>query len=89
MCMFGYITSDIDNMQRFSHVFSAESKEKASEILTAICKGYKDHMKTPEKDKDTLTVRKSTGNKRTSQEVETKDGRKVKLYFHLLAHIKI
>lgn len=48
MCMFGYITSDIDNLQRFSHVFSAESKEKASDILTAICKGYKEGMKTPQ-----------------------------------------
>lgn len=42
MCMFGYITSDIDNLQRFSHVFSAESKEKASEILSAICQGYRE-----------------------------------------------
>ena len=65
MCMFGYITSDIDNLQvgtiniktyftlinpsqRFSHVFSAESKDKASEILTAICKGYKEGMKQPQ-----------------------------------------
>ena len=65
MCMFGYITSDIDNLQvgtiymktyftliipsqRFSHVFSAESKDKASEILTAICKGYKEGMKLPQ-----------------------------------------
>ena len=24
--MFGYITSDISNMQRFSHVYSTESK---------------------------------------------------------------
>ena len=87
--MFGYITSDIDNLQvgtiyedilyidyslfgtqidntrlgprkerhkkqlfnhsqRFSHVFSAESKDKASEILTAICKGYKEGMKQPQ-----------------------------------------
>merc|ERR1712158_317191 len=48
MCMFGYITSDIDNLQRCSHVFSAESKDKASEILTAICKGYKEGMKLPQ-----------------------------------------
>jgi hypothetical protein len=26
LCMFGYITSDIHNLQRFSHVFSASSK---------------------------------------------------------------
>jgi len=77
MCMFGYITSDIDNMQRFSHVFSAESKDKASEILTAICKGYKDNMKTPEKEKETHTMRKSSANKRLSQESENKDARKV------------
>ena len=77
MCMFGYITSDIDNMQRFSHVFSAESKEKASEILTAICKGYKDNMKTPEKEKETHTMRKSSASKRLSQESENKEGRKV------------
>ena len=35
-------------LQRFSHVFSAESKDKASEILTAICKGYKEGMKQPQ-----------------------------------------
>jgi len=80
MCMFGYITSDIDNMQRFSHVFSAESKEKASEILTAICKGYKDNMKTPEKEKDTHTMKKSSASKRLSQEAENKEGRKAQTY---------
>ena len=68
MCMFGYITSDIDNMQRFSHVFSAESNDKASEILTAIWKGYKDNMKTQYKEKDTHIMRKSSANKRLSQE---------------------
>jgi len=77
MCMFGYITSDIDNMQRFSHVFSAESREKASEILTAICKGYKDNLKSPAKEKETNTVRKSSASKRLSQESENKDSRKV------------
>ena len=77
MCMFGYITSDIDNMQRFSHVFSAESREKASEILTAICKGYKDNLKSPAKEKEMLTVRKSSASKRLSQESEIKDSRKV------------
>lgn len=77
MCMFGYITSDIDNMQRFSHVFSAESREKASEILTAICKGYKDNLKSPAKEKEMLTVRKSSASKRLSQESENKDSRKV------------
>ena len=38
----------INPSQRFSHVFSAESKDKASEILTAICKGYKEGMKQPQ-----------------------------------------
>ena len=53
MCMFGYITSDIDNLQRFSHVFSAESKDKASEILTAICRGYKEGIsRTPQPNKE-------------------------------------
>ena len=74
MCMFGYITSDIDNMQRFSHVFSAESKDKASEILTAICKGYK----PTEKDKETNTMKKSSAAKRMAQEHEGKELRKVK-----------
>ena len=72
MCMFGYITRDIDNM----HVFSEESKDKASEILTAICKGYKDNMKTPDKEKDTHTMQKSSANKRLSKESENEEGQK-------------
>jgi hypothetical protein len=76
--MFGYITSDIDNLQRFSHVFSAESKDKASEILTTICNGYKEGMRASQgkeasggKEK---SQRKSSGQQRakTSKEATEK-----------------
>ena len=42
MCMFGYITSETEQLTRHTHVFSAENRETASEILTAICNGYKE-----------------------------------------------
>ena len=61
MCMFGYITSDIDNLQRFSHVFSAENKERASEILTAICKGYKENTIKQSQNLEKEFTRKSAG----------------------------
>ena len=59
--MFGYITSDIDNLQRFSHVFSAENKERASEILTAICKGYKENTIKQSQNLEKEFTRKSAG----------------------------
>ena len=73
MCMFGYITSDVENLQRDTHVFSAENKERASEILTAICKGYKEgatkgQNKEREKGKD--TIKKSGATKKKQSEVE-------------------
>ena len=43
-----YFSKYITFPQRFSHAFSAESKDKASEILTAICKGYKEGMRAPQ-----------------------------------------
>ena len=61
MCMFGYITSDIENLQRFSHVFSAENKEKASEILTAICNGYKESSSKHKESKKSSSSQKKTG----------------------------
>merc|ERR1712223_1878214 len=68
MCMFGYITADIENLQRFSHVFSAENKERASEILTAICKGYKENSKSQAaSDKDTLKKSSSKGASKRQQ----------------------
>ena len=67
MCMFGYITSDIENLQRFSHVFSAESKERASEILTAICKGYKENTSRSNSSIERDTLKKS---KKSSNNVE-------------------
>merc|ERR1712223_2219228 len=69
MCMFGYITTDIPNLQRYSHVFSAENKEKASEILTAICKGYKEGA-SKAASKDTHSLRKS------SHEIELRESKK-------------
>ena len=71
MCMFGYITSDIENLQRFSHVFSAENKERASEILTAICKGYKEGAsKVKDTEKDTIRRSSSGVPKKKQSEVE-------------------
>ena len=75
MCMFGYITSDVKNMQRHSHVFSAENKERASEILTAICKGYKEgatksQNKERDKGKDTIKKSSSGATKKKPSEVE-------------------
>ena len=103
MCMFGYITSDIDNLQvgtiymktyltsiipsqRFSHVFSAESKDKASEILTAICKGYKEGMKQPQGKEiapsKTGTQKKKEGASKQKVRRETSD-KKVCILRHL------
>lgn len=76
MCMFGYITSDIENLQRFSHVFSAENKEKASEILTAICKGYKESTKESssrsQSSSDNKSDKKSSENKETLKKTSKK-----------------
>lgn len=47
--MFGYITTDINNMQRFSHVFSADTKDRAAEILSIMCSGFQqDALSYPE-----------------------------------------
>ena len=79
MCMFGYITADIENLQRNTHVFSAENKEKASEILTAICKGYKEGAsKAVAKEKDTLSLRKSSSHKKSHQDVELREPKRVR-----------
>ena len=75
MCMFGYITTDIPNLQRYSHVFSAENKEKASEILTAICKGYKEGA-SKAASKDTHSLRKSS-HKKSSHDIELRESKKV------------
>ena len=83
MCMFGYITADIENLQRFSHVFSAENKERASEILTAICKGYKENSKSQAaSDKDTLKKSSSKGaSKRQQSDVELRKVARQKYLF--------
>merc|ERR1712183_16084 len=72
--MFGYITTDIPNLQRYSHVFSAENKEKASEILTAICKGYKEGA-SKAASKDTHSLRKSS-HKKSSHDIELRESKK-------------
>ena len=79
MCMFGYITADIENLQRNTHVFSAENKEKASEILTAICKGYKEGAsKAVAREKDTHSLKKSSGShKKLYQDIELREPKKV------------
>jgi len=78
MCMFGYITADIENLQRNTHVFSAENKEKASEILTAICKGYKEGAsKAVAREKDTHSLKKSSGShKKLYQDIELREPKK-------------
>ena len=69
------MAEDIENLQRFSHVFSAENKEKASEILTAICKGYKEGA-SKAASKDTHSLRKSS-HKKSSHDIELRESKKV------------
>ena len=47
-------------------MFSAESKDKASEILTVICKGYKEGMKQPQ-GKEIVGSKTGTQKKKESQ----------------------
>ena len=70
MCMFGYITSETEQLTRHTHVFSAENRETASEILTAICNGYKETVgRTVERE-----GRRGRAAKRASQSESDKVG---------------
>ena len=79
-----YLYKYITFPQRFSHSFSAESKDKASEILTAICKGYKEGMQAPQP-KEVASVRATTERKKGGhhRHKANKDGSEKKvLVFH-------